>query len=363
MATTRRPKYLPGVRGTFPVVIGLLTATYARAEKVKILVMDVQCSQNVEPDVAGAMTGVVAATLDEPGAFQTITTRDVQEMLEVEKAKRVAGCESDLACLAEIGGALGAELLVTGRVTLLGSKHLIQFDLLRVSPPEVVKRVERQYAGSSAGLLDDLRIAIRLLVRDVLAGRSGTLLVRASEEGSTIRVDGTIVGVSPLDLPITLAEGTHTVDVEREGFVVFRKDVAVRPGEGMFLDAKLRPSQAFIESYEASAMAQRIGAWSAIGAGIAAVGTGVALFFVGSSKASALRDDIDAYNALPQEQRSRESFADLDDREKSLGTIDAFTLVTGIIGVAAIATGSVLLFTGSDPDRYTVSSGVASLAL
>jgi hypothetical protein len=49
------------------------------------------------------------------------------QMLALEQAKQSVGCGSDMACLAEIGGALGADYLITGSVLLVGDTYLDPF--------------------------------------------------------------------------------------------------------------------------------------------------------------------------------------------------------------------------------------------
>jgi hypothetical protein len=58
---------------------------------------------------------VVAAEADRLGGFEVVSGRDVQAMLGFERARELAGCD-DLACFAEIGGALGAQRILVSSV-------------------------------------------------------------------------------------------------------------------------------------------------------------------------------------------------------------------------------------------------------
>jgi hypothetical protein len=281
-------------------------------------------------------------------------------MLAFESQKQLLGC-TEVSCLAEIGGALGADFLITGQISLVGDAYIIQLQLANIALAKIESRVSREYSGETKGVFSELRTATRLLVRDLLGQKSGLLSVSVPEEGATIKLDGAIVGVSPLPEPLSIAGGLHELSVEKEGYIVYREDVNIVEGRTLDLSAKLIPSPEFIARYKSDASFTRTVAWVGLGVGAAALAGGVALYFVGSGEAVDLRDDVRQYNALSV--RASSDLAELDRREEQLAVLDALTITTAILGLGAATTGAILLFSSDDPDRYDTTSSVVSASL
>jgi hypothetical protein len=59
------------------------------------------------------ITDLVLQEVDRVGLFRTISMEEIKRMLEHEQQKIMMGCD-DTSCLAEVGGALGVELLLAG---------------------------------------------------------------------------------------------------------------------------------------------------------------------------------------------------------------------------------------------------------
>ncbi|SVE03646.1 uncharacterized protein METZ01_LOCUS456500, partial [marine metagenome] len=116
------------------------------------------------------------------------------------------------------------------------------------------------------------------MVRDVLSLRSGALVLTVSEEGATIKVDERTVGTSPMEA-LTLAGGMHEIEVEKEGFIVQKKDVQVEPRGETVLHMSLIPSQDFLNAYREEARSARMLAWTGIGLGAAGLLAGGGLWF------------------------------------------------------------------------------------
>ncbi len=328
--------------------------------RIKVAVMQLGASANIEAGLTDALTQIVPETLEGLGVFKAISTQEIKQMLAFESQKQLLGCD-EVSCLAEIGGALGADFLVTGQISLVGDAYILQLQLANIAMAKIEARVSREYSGDTKGVFGELRTATRLLVRNLLGEKSGLLSVRTSEEGATIKLDNAIVGVSPLLEPLSVAGGLHELAVEKEGYVVYREDVNIIEGKTLELNAQLIPSPAFIARYKSDASFTRTLAWVGLGVGAAAIAGGVALYFVGSGQAVDLRDDIRQFNALSV--RSNADLADLDRREEQLAVLDTLTLTTAILGLAAATTGTILLVTGDDPGRYDTAGGGVSASL
>ncbi|MBI3179216.1 MAG: PEGA domain-containing protein, partial [Deltaproteobacteria bacterium] len=282
------------------------------------------------------------------GPFKAISSQDIRQMLAMEAAKQAVGCD-DVVCLAEIGGALGADYMISGSVLLTAEVFLIQLQLMNIKQARVEQRVAREYRGGPIGLFDEMRAASKLLVRDLLATRSGRLVVHVAEEGATLRLDGVAVGSSPMQ-PLTIGAGLHALTVEKDGFIRFARDVEVLQSDETVLTVVLRPSDDYRRKYQDGARTTRMLAWTGLGLGAAGLAGGAALWVVADGKAGELRSDIEAYGAQPI-RTSSEADA-LERRRTDIGRLNTYTIVSAGVGVAALGVGLLLLVTGDDPDRY-----------
>ncbi|MEZ0311082.1 MAG: PEGA domain-containing protein [Myxococcota bacterium] len=324
---------------------------FVDTQKLKLMTVRFSGSAGVDPVFIDGLTQAVSETLAQMGPFAVASSTDVQRIVEHAATRQMLGC-SDPSCLAELGTASGADYLVTGSVTLAGDVHVLQLQLLRVDAARVDGRVSRPYQGPSDGLFDEARAAAKLLVRDVLAERQGQLAIVVKEEGASITIDGALMGVSPLREPATLAEGLHRLEVEKQGFIVSREDVMVEREKQLTHRVTLLPSDEWKRDYANHARFVRRAAYVTLGTGIAALGGGAALFFVGRQKADELNRDVAAYNG--NDVRPATIQDDLDKRERTVATLDVLTLVAAGVGVACITTSIVLWSRGDDPDRYEI---------
>ncbi|MEL6545642.1 MAG: PEGA domain-containing protein, partial [Myxococcota bacterium] len=315
--------------------------------KIKVAVMDLK-SDTLSQEERNALTQTLAETLDGFGAFKSVSSRDIASMLQFEAQKQAFNCD-DESCIAEIGAALGADLLVNGSLVQVGSNWRIQLQLANIRKGTIEQRTSREFDGDSGGLFGEIRAAAAILVRDILGERSGTLLVEADENGANVTVDGALVGVTPLET-LELAGGVHTVALEKAGFIVFRQDVKIRSGEESTLNVTLIPSPDFIERYESDAGFTRTLAWTSLGVGVLALGGAAGAYVIGGQEADELNADIADYNQLSLRSTARQQ--QLEDQEATVGMWDTVAVVSAGVGVAALATGIILWVSGDDPDRY-----------
>ena len=71
------------------------------------------------------------------------------------------------------------EPMLGGSIELVAQTYRIQLLLIQVAgTSDSAKRVSRKYKGGELGLTREMRIAVRMLTRDLLVERSGTLRIR-----------------------------------------------------------------------------------------------------------------------------------------------------------------------------------------
>ncbi len=230
----------------------------------KLAVLDLGAS-GTSASLAAAVTGVVANEVDRLGSFKVITSDAIRAMLALEQQKQVLGCAADSACLAEIGGALGVDYLVSGRVTVLRNAAGATSFTLDLTLSNVKRSLREgsavEIATSETDLVGRVPIAVSHLTSKVLATRGGKLVLTASEAGAVVKVDDQVKGTTPLEGALPIGGGLHLLLVEKQGFVTWQKDVQMAAGKLVEERATLAPSPDFVKEYEARNRKLRTFAW------------------------------------------------------------------------------------------------------
>jgi TolB-like protein len=125
------------VRAILLMMTCVASAAAAQA-KPKLAVMPLN-AHGLEERVATILDSLVVIELDQVGRYEVIGATDIKAMLGFEGVKASLGC-TDVSCVAELGGALGVDYLVSGVLGRLGSKILITAKLIDVKNMNVVRR-------------------------------------------------------------------------------------------------------------------------------------------------------------------------------------------------------------------------------
>ena len=335
--------------GAILAVAAPATAAESEADRIKLAVLDLQ-GKGVEASLVQNLTDVATVSLNKLGVFDVLSRADIQQMLSFEEDKQMLGC-SDASCLAEVGGALGVALLISGSVGKVGSNFLVNLTLTDTSSVKVMAREQREVA-TVEGLTASVEAAARFLVRELLEGRQGYLVLKSSESGADVEIDGRIIGVTPLPRQ-TLSGGPHTLKVVKKGFITWARDVDIEKDQASVVDAALVPSLEFIDDYEGRASTLRTLAYIIGGVGIAAVGFGIGGWLYNDGQARQYERDLAAANC--DEGATADASGDctsFESRRSNIGTFDLLTQVAGFAGIAAIGTAVFMFIYAPEPGLY-----------
>jgi hypothetical protein len=131
-------------------------------------------------DAAGVPEGMAAsATLLIPTEVRrarpdarVISSEDVRSLLTHQKNRLVLGCGADAACLADLGGVLGVDEIVAGRLGQLGQTWVLELRRLDVKQARNLASVTRA-VGSAEALVGAVRsAAAELYAAPAGAGRA-----------------------------------------------------------------------------------------------------------------------------------------------------------------------------------------------
>ncbi|HEY6099741.1 MAG TPA: PEGA domain-containing protein, partial [Anaeromyxobacter sp.] len=343
------------------LVSALLPAASFAQPKPRIAILDFTAN-GASKELASAAGGVAANELDRLGAFHVVTSEAIRSMLAFEKQRQMLGC-ADASCMAELGGALGVDWLVSGKVTRLAAQGGVPETWTLDLTLTAVKRGQREgsaieSARSEAELMARTGKAAQRLVQKILAGRTGRLVVTAAEKGAVVRLDDQVKGTTPLRGGVALPAGPHALVVEKQGFVTFQKDVQIEAGKVVEEKVALVPSPDFVRAYESRQRKLRSGAW--ISTGVAAAGLGAAVVLQASAAQlygnestpgtflydrRRLQDGVETEGGV----NLRSQAASLRSR---IETRQTWSYVAGGVGAAAVVAATWLWIAGDDPGRY-----------
>jgi len=285
-------------------------------------------------------------------------------MLAFEKQRQMLGC-ADSGCIAEIGGALGVDYLVSGKVSrLAASKDAPESFTLEMTLSSVRKGQREgsviETGRSEADLIAKVGRSVQRLVSKILAGRSGSLVVTSTEAGAVVKLDEQVKGTTPLGGQIAVPSGPHTLTVEKQGFVAFQKEIQIQPAKVTEERVALVPSPDFIKDYQSRQKKVRLGAW--ISTGVAAAGlVGAVLLQVDANRVYgtestpgtflyARRKLLDGTETDPV--TGVDYRAQASSLKSKVSQRETFSYVSAGVAGAATVAATWLWIVGDDPARY-----------
>ncbi len=135
----------------------------------RMIVLPLKPVGDVQPDLCRLLTSLLLTHLSSVKGLTTIGEADFEAMLGVERRKDLLGC-TDASCMAEIGGALGADLILHGEVGTLGSSYNLNLSVVRAASSTVATRASRVTPKSEEGLGKELVAVVREIAEALNAG-------------------------------------------------------------------------------------------------------------------------------------------------------------------------------------------------
>lgn len=237
---------------TLPLV--LLVAL--SAGKPKLVVLELTAGGGVPRDVAAALSETAAVEAGRRGYFDVISHKDIQTMLGLERQRELMGCRSESgSCLAELGGALGASMVLTGSITRLGDAYQLNL--------QMIDSAKAQAVGRSTRLAKDLTF-LRRQIPYALAEASG---IPPPPPPSKV-LPYSVIGAGAVGVLAGVALGMDAISSER----ALGQELLL----GESSPAVLRPYSKYVQS-EGAVVTEKIAALAVLVVGAAAVGFGIYL--------------------------------------------------------------------------------------
>lgn len=192
-------------------LVASLAATASAQDKAVVAVLPLR-PVNVPAYVTDVLDNTLAVAVGAGGDFRVLSPSDINALLGVERMKDALGCD-DVSCAVDIGGALDAELILTGSVGRLGDKLAINLVLVNARTTTVDGRAQTTIRADENAYQQGMRDAaqeVLLQLRDATATAArGRLVVDTEPAGAQVVVDGKPEGPSPVET--LLAPGQHRV--------------------------------------------------------------------------------------------------------------------------------------------------------
>lgn len=255
-------------------------AGHASPEPEQLLVMDLNHSDDVKPDVARTLTDLVTARFSDQKAFTTLSGEDIRKLLQIEGEKQVLGCEEGESCLEEIAGALGARFVVYGRISSLGDVLVLQLNLFDAKAGKPLKREVLQ-ANDLGAFATSVETAVHQLAQEMVA-------LLATERAAAKEAEKPAQEQSEPDphqgegqaalttVPTEQAMATTQVATKEHAPAASPKSATPSTATEAAESAPVEPSSSVPES------GFQVGPWALIGAGGAGLLVGVLVGIVGA---------------------------------------------------------------------------------
>ena len=112
--------------------------------KPKLLVLELTAPAALDPTIAKTLSEAVTAEVSRRGYFEVLSTGDIQTILGVERQRQLLGCsEGSSSCIAELAGAMGAQLTLSGSIGTLGDTFQLTLQTLDSIKGQTVGRSMR----------------------------------------------------------------------------------------------------------------------------------------------------------------------------------------------------------------------------
>ena len=185
----------------------VLALALAATTPPKLAVLPVAAGEGIPASTAAAVTEALSGEVRRRAGAEVVTQREIAAVLSLERQQAMLGCTSD-ACMAELGGALGCDRLVTGDLAKLGESWLFHLRLVETGKARVVAQADRRLRG---GTIDDVLDALPPMVAELFPGSTERAAAAAAPPAPPAPVPTPAMPVAARPVPPPWAE--EPVDV------------------------------------------------------------------------------------------------------------------------------------------------------
>jgi len=201
-------------------IVTVLAALSAAAHAERVVAIAPLSTLGAEDTSAGTrkLLGQIEAAVAALPGTRVVRAQQVSDAIKKAKRPQLRACEGDAACLAELAGLVGAQIVISGEVGGLGDSKVVY--LAATENGKELRSTTLAVGGAGDDGSGPRGAAVRLLDPD---GYRGTLRFAIDVTGATVYVNGSKAPLSPrgeLALPVG-AQAVRVTHPEYHDFVRF----------------------------------------------------------------------------------------------------------------------------------------------
>lgn len=253
----------------------------------RIAVLDLEGPPAVAPRISAALGVAIMRTR----AHKLIPGKPLDE------AKLVFGCMNEEPdCMAAVGKSLRADKLIWGKVKPKGTGYRVRLKLLEVGAKAVQATRARTLSAEESKAPTT---AVERLVRALLAIKKATFKIISTVKDVEVRVGGRRAGEATGRVFVLrdMRPGKHEIEVNREGYLTWRRDVVVQEGSHLELMVDLQPVAKPLDGSSHSRTAWETTFWisalAALGIGVGLIPNGLRIGELEDSKEEQIQRIVD----------------------------------------------------------------------
>jgi hypothetical protein len=135
-----------------------------------------------------------SANLSSP-QLRVTSSRDIEQALGLERQKQLLGCSQGESCLAELAGALGVEVIISGSLAKSESGYICSLRAIRASDGQLVSSLSHR-AKTEDELLDFLDSSAPKVRNEILSAYGLNAKSAGTEENSAHSLSSWIPGIA-----------------------------------------------------------------------------------------------------------------------------------------------------------------------
>ncbi|MDP7039294.1 MAG: PEGA domain-containing protein [Myxococcota bacterium] len=136
----------------------------ADLQAVKKIAVPLLSVSQLDESMSELLTEIITAEIAQMGHYTVISQSDINAMLGFDRQKELMGCD-DVACTAELGGALGVDAILAGNVGVLGTTYVLSLKLINTQDATVLARGYDKVKGEPDQLLDIIKTIVREMLQ------------------------------------------------------------------------------------------------------------------------------------------------------------------------------------------------------
>ena len=143
-------------------VLSSLCPAFANAS-AKLAVLPIEHT-GLRADLVPTLTAVLSVELERTGAFDVVSTAELESILNFERQRDVFEC-ADTNCLAEIGGALGVDRILRTHIGRVGSAYVLDIVVINLREGRSEARAYQGAVAHPEALIGLVRRSVAQLVK------------------------------------------------------------------------------------------------------------------------------------------------------------------------------------------------------